>query len=77
MFWWIVLSINHIANYIFCFSADATQPRKLEKNIKLLIDLDSFKDGAYKLKILFPWCVIMQEMHILTSPIEIQKENWG
>ena len=22
-------------------------------------------------------CVLMQEMWILTSPIEIQKENWG
>jgi len=22
-------------------------------------------------------CVIMQEMWILTGPIEIQKENWG
>ena len=29
------------------------------------------------MKILFPRCVIMQEIEILTSPIEIQKENWG
>ena len=35
------------------------------------------KDGAYKLKIFYPRCVIMEEMCILTNPIEIQRENWG
>ena len=41
------------------------------------LNLITFKDGAYYLKICFPRCVIMQEMQILTSPIEIQKEIWG
>ena len=37
--------------------------------------LSLLKDGACQLKTFFPRCMIMQEMQILTSPIEIEKEN--
>ena len=42
-------------------------------NLRSERNVFNFKDGAYHL----PRFTIMQEMMILTSFTEIQKENWG